>query len=427
MFYQRSLHVGGSIVALLAAFMLACGGSSSSGPSAQSVKQLDIAGMVAPVVGAAPVPSITATDQYTGTVTWTPTPAGGKFQHATSYTATIALMAKSGWTFNGVAANAFKVLGVPSGATVSNSANSGEVKVVFPATLSFSLTLAQVPVGQFQRYGYDEDISILTIPYRMGIHEITRAQFKEVMGSDPSDVEVSSGMNDPVQNVNWYHALAFCNKLSIREGLQPVYSVKIAGVEVNWAQLRFADIPTDWNADWNAAQDDWDAAAKQRTKNGYRLPTEMEWIWAAMGADQDSQPDPVVDGVNIYGWTKPFAGFKDASTVIGDYAVFGYYGSDEGRTLNRRSNPVGTKLANELGLFDMSGNVREWVWDRLADYPDGSLTDYRGGGPEDGATRLECGGSWYNSAALAKLMPIPREPDGPASQSAYRGFRVVRK
>jgi len=110
------------------------------------------------------------------------------------------------------------------------------------------------------------------------------------MREDPSDTEFSSGsMNDPVQNVNWYHAITFCNKLSIKENLSPAYSVKKDGQELDWKNLPSSAIPTRDNydentadyddyedmvgdIDWNNVVCDWDAT-------GYRLPTEMEWMW----------------------------------------------------------------------------------------------------------------------------------------------------
>ena len=225
-------------------------------------------------------------------------------------------------------------------------------------------TLVYVPAGSFQRDATTTNISIISRPFRMSEHEITRSQFSSIMGTDPSDTDSSTGTDDPVQNVSWYDAIAFANKLSIEEGLTPVYSVN--GI-TDWEALAYGSIPTERDDDWDAATADWDA-------DGYRLPTEMEWMWAAMGADQDAQPAAMQDGVNGSGYTKPFAGY-DGSNSIDDYA---WYNGNSSST----THPVGTKNANELGLHDMSGNVTEWNWDWHweDDYPSGELTDYRGGG-----------------------------------------------
>jgi parallel beta-helix repeat protein len=103
-----------------------------------------IPGVTVPVAGATPVTAITETAQYTGTVTWSPALVNGRFAHSTAYTATITLTAKSSFTLTGVAANFFTV----AGATATNTAGSGVVTAVFPAT-------APAP---------DTVISIATIP-----------------------------------------------------------------------------------------------------------------------------------------------------------------------------------------------------------------------------------------------------------------------
>jgi formylglycine-generating enzyme required for sulfatase activity len=259
--------------------------------------------------------------------------------------------------------------------------------------------LIYVPAGRLQRDATADNISIITQPYRMSQHEITRAQFLAVMGADPSNTSSSSSMNDPVQRVNWYHAIAFSNKLSLAEGFTPVYTVS----GVDFATLTFADIPTSDNANWNAATADWSA-------DGYRLPTEMEWMWAAMGAPADGQGG----GTNTTGYTKAFAG-HNGSNVIGDYAE---YSVNSGYS----TRPVGSKLPNELGLYDMSGNVWEWVWDWSISYPAGTLTDYRGAAA--GTSRVKRGGSWSYGASFCTV--AGRSYDSPNRQGNGVGFRVVR-
>jgi len=343
--------------------------------SDKAITLLAITGVVAPVRGATPVTTITETAQYTGTITWSGSPA--TFTASTPYTATIALTAKAGWTLNGVAVNSFTVAGAT---TVTNAVNSGTVAAVFPATFAAPiLTMVTVPAGSFQRDSTSTNISTISAAFRMSEKEITRAQFAAVMGSDPSNETYSGGTTDPVQKTNWYHAIAFCNKLSIKEGLSPVYTV--TGVDFN--SLTFAAIPTVVDFTWNAATANW-------TNTGYRLPTEMEWMWAAMGASGS--------GTNTTGYLKAFAG-STGSNAIGNYAVFGYGLGQIGATTTQRSNPVGSKTtgANELGLYDMSGNVSEWTWDwYAAAYPTGAQTDYRGAA--SGTDRVVRGGSWGNGA-----------------------------
>ena len=207
--------------------------------------------------------------------------------------------------------------------------------------------------------------------------------------------------------MSWYHAIAFCNKLSIANGKAAVYSVKEGETEIDWEDLAFDDIPTDDNDDWNGATMD-------TSKNGYRLPTEMEWMWAAMGADKTSQP-------NTTGRTKTFAG-SDGSNSIDEYAWY-----DENS--DYKTHEVGKKSANELGLKDMSGNVWEWCWDwfggtagtdgTVAD--NGELTDYTGAAL--GSCRVVRGGSWYSDASIARAHVVAASSR--IYGSYYLGFRFA--
>jgi len=237
----------------------------------------------------------------------------------------------------------------------------------------------------------------------MSQHEITRAQFRTIMGTDPSDTGRSRGTTDPVQEVNWYHAIAFCNKLSLAEGLTPVYTVS----GVNFSTLTFNQIPTRSNGTWNAVSANWSA-------NGYRLPTEMEWMWAAMGATADRSNGYTGTGINTTGYAKAFAG-STGSNAIGDYAWYNVNSGDQ-------TQAAGTKIANELGLYDMSGNVWEWCWDWFVAYPTGTLTDYRGAA--SGTYRVPRGGSWFFFASYCTV--ADRVSYGPGDQGSFFGFRVVR-
>lgn len=259
-------------------------------------------------------------------------------------------------------------------------------------------TLKYVPAGTFSRdgvAGHDSTVSA----FRMSQYEITRAQFAAIMVTDPSNTTFSSGTSDPVQQANWYHAIAFCNKLSLDEGLTPVYSVS----GVNFNTLTYAQIPTTSNTDWNAATATW-------SNNGYRLPTEMEWMWAAMGAPPDGQGGET----NTTGYLKAFSG-SDGSNAIGDYAWYVTNSSD-------KTHPAGAKAANELGLYDMSGNVWEWTWDWDGDYPTEAVTDYRGAVPD--LYRVIRGGGYGNLESSCTVADRGNSP--PYFRVSVAGFRVVR-
>jgi formylglycine-generating enzyme required for sulfatase activity len=266
-----------------------------------------------------------------------------------------------------------------------------------------SVPFRYVPAGSFQRDATAENVSIITNGYWMGETEVTQELFKAVMGDNPSDC--TSNPEDPgedgwkklpVETVYWYHAIAFCNKLSLADGKEPVYAV--SGVS-DWAALLYGAIPTTDDADWNAA-------AMDTGKNGYRLPTEMEWMWAAMGADTTSQP-------NTEGYTKAFAG-RNGSNNLGDYA---WFPSNSGN----KTHEVGKKMATELGVYDMSGNVSEWFWDLYDSYPAGEQTNFAG--TASGTKRVERGGCHYNGDAACAVSN--RSSLNPDVGNYGLGFRVV--
>ncbi len=293
-----------------------------------------------------------------------------------------------------------KVTGVAIGkiiitASIADPALTAECVVTVTApVVSADIELVNVPAGTFQRDASAANTSYVSA-FKMSKYEITRAQFLAVMGTDPTETSYSNGLAGPVQQVSWYHAIAYCNKLSLSAGLTPAYSVS----GVDFSTLTYAAIPTSTNSAWDAVICNWSA-------NGYRLPTEMEWIWAAMGADSGNS-----GATNTSGYAKAFAG-STGSNLPGDY---GWYTSNS----SGKTHSVGSKLANELGLYDMSGNVSEWCWGWLS-YPTGANSDYRGG--TTGAYRVRLGSSFsVNNVSIANS-----GYEYPYSQDFYLGFRVVR-
>jgi len=194
--------------------------------------------------------------------------------------------------------------------------------------------------------------------------EVTQKDYAALMGTNPSRFKRDT---QPVEQVSWYDAVAYANKLSQKDGLRPVYT--ISGTNVS--------------CDWSA--------------NGWRLPTEAEWEYAARG------------GQSSRGYT--YAGSNDVGSVA-------WYSSNSGST----TKPVGTKAANELGLYDLSGNVWEWCWDWYGSYSGGSQSDPRGAA--SGSSRVLRGGGWLSGASYARS--AGRNGDTPAYRNGNLGFRLVR-
>jgi formylglycine-generating enzyme required for sulfatase activity/uncharacterized protein YjdB len=382
---------------------------------AAPISLLAIPGVVVPVRGAIPDTTAIDTAQYTGTITWAP--GDNPFTAVTVYTATIVLTAKPNWSLTGVAANSFTVAGASA---TTNAVNSGTVAAVFPATFAAPiLTMITVPAGSFQRDATATNISTITASFKMSEKEITMEQFISVTGLANPSTSFTGVVNGPVQMINWYHALVFCNKLSIAEGLTPVYTIRSSTVPDAWDGTMdgVINVPTGRDATWDAAIANWGAS-------GYRLPTEMEWMWAAMGATSDRSNGYTGIGINTTGYTKGYAGNTEIGGALINVGNYAWYSANSGSTTHLVGSAGTTGHPNELGLYDMSGNVWEWCWDWYAAYDAGTLVDSRGAASS--WARVIRGGCWGDSSSSLACASRYGINGDPYYQSYDIGFRVVR-
>ena len=273
--------------------------------------------------------------------------------------------------------------------------NSGNKELYAKFIEMKMIDIAAVTSGNLGHADYSSshnDVHTVSLTaYRIGESEVTQELWQAVMGNNPSEFKSRPDGSEvqekrPVESVNWYHAIAFCNKLSKACGLEPCYTVQ----GVDFDALTFSAIPTSNNNDWNNAVCDW-------SKNGFRLPTEAEWEWAAKGGTDDK-----------------WAGTNEESK-LGEYA---WYNTNSGG----KTHEVKQKQANGYGLYDMSGNVWEWCWDRYSSSkPASGETDPTG--VASGPYRVGRGGSWKSVASSAAR--AYRDSVNPDYSGFDLGLRVV--
>jgi formylglycine-generating enzyme required for sulfatase activity len=226
--------------------------------------------------------------------------------------------------------------------------------------------LVLVPGGTFKDSKSNFAGKGVTLPdFYLGKYEVTQKEWTEVMGSNPSQFK---GDDLPVESVSWYDCIEYCNKRSEREGLKPYYAIDRDKKDPK-NQTIIDDIK--WTVTTNAGA------------NGYRLPTEAEWEYAACGGQ--------------LGKGATYCGSDDVEKVAwfwtnsGDKPLTGVWSWPVLQQNHNRTKPIGGKAPNELGLFDMSGNVREWCWDWYGDLgADGTAP--QGSSAESG--RVWKGGGW---------------------------------
>jgi formylglycine-generating enzyme required for sulfatase activity len=231
----------------------------------------------------------------------------------------------------------------------------------------------------------------ITRPFYISTHEVTNKEFLQFDASHDSGAAVHATLaadQNPVANITWAEAAAYCNYLSAREGLTPVYEERFGELE---AILPFPD--------------------------GYRLPTEAEWAWALRyGGRPEADPYP---------WGKNWPPRENAGNYAGrsaaDLVPTILPGYDDGFAATA---PVGSFPANPLGLYDAGGNVAEWVYDYYTVPTPGLTEPVRDPtGPDAGSSHVIRGSSWRH-AGMTELRLSYRDYGNEARSDV--GFRIVR-
>ena len=205
------------------------------------------------------------------------------------------------------------------------------------------------PADEPERDSDETQHSVRVSDFYMAKTEVTQRAYREVMGTNPSDAQ---GDDLPVTNLTWYDAIEYCNKLSQAAGLTPCYT--LSGATVTW----------------------------NRAANGYRLPTEAEWEFAARA----NTTTPFSFGDYVHN--------SDANC----YNAYGYNNDASGNWVNgsdsylSRTVEVTRYPANANGLYNVHGNVAEWVWDWYGPYATAAASDPTG--PSGGNAKVVRGGGW---------------------------------
>ena len=252
---------------------------------------------------------------------------------------------------------------------------SATIKVVTQS----GVPMAYIPAGSFMMGSDKESVDekpahkVTVSAFLMDQYEVTAEMFVKAELSNPSHWQDTPKM--PIEQVRWRGARMYCNERSLLEGLTPCYDEEKEGMPLNVKA------------------------------NGYRLPTEAEWEYAARAG-----------GTGRYG--------SITANKLKQYALYD-------ANSQKRTRPVGSKKPNAWGLYDMLGNVSEWCEDLYAAdyYSNSPATDPTGPVSGDGK-RVMRGGNWKSSADMCRVSFRVGQKTGDSDAcftTDYCGFRCVRR
>jgi len=229
-------------------------------------------------------------------------------------------------------------------------------------------------------------------------HQGNQGSIEDRQGSAPG-----AHKYEPVVSISWRDAIVWCNAYSEMSGLSPVYT-------------HDGDVLRD-SRDSNASS--CDSVTMDTMANGYRLPTEGEWQYAAS----------FNDGITWTAWNCASGGSiaysGTNSTDFPNFDPFAWFGGMASFPIGNaiETMDVGSKTANQLEIFDMSGNVSEWCWDWYAALPTVAKTDYKG--PAGGTYRVAKGGAYLHEVQFLRIGDRQLR-DSSSSYNSFQSLRLVR-